>query len=718
MAEYLAHSAQKGFPAQTYKDHVQGVQKRGIGYAKEAEEYYFKGDAEISNVVCVSARYHDLGKLEEENQKVLRANSSSRLPINHVDAGCAALLKQKAALPALIVYAHHRGLPDMQTERNRGKRILRDADQSIRENVDQQLPHLLERQQTILGEENYPNQYVVHGDRSIFYRMALSCLADADHSDTAVAFHQEPMERPVPLLPEKRLQMLDRYVEELPKNGERGQLRKEMYMCCRNAKVASGFTICDSPVGSGKTTAVMAHLLRQAIVRGARRIFVVLPYTSIIQQSVAVYRQALTLPGENPEKVVAEHHCRADYDSENSRYLTALWRAPIVVTTSVAFFETLASNMPSGLRRLHELPGSMIFVDEAHNALPIKLLPLAWQWMNHLAEEWGCYWVLASGSLVRFWKLTALADCHLLQPQVNELVDQSLRERLSLFEKHRVLLQSADTALSRSMLVQWVLEFSGPRLLILNTVQSAAVIANDFRHMVGSGKVEHLSSALSPEDQKKTIKHIYERLKDKQDTDWTLIATSCVEAGVDFSFKIGFREEASLLSLLQASGRVNRHGMEKNALMWSFRLQDDSKLRVNPALADSQQVLEKYFQSNQPITAELSTTSINDEIVLNDSGLTDMKELLKMENAMQFREIADAFHVIEADTVLAVTDEALANEVVSGKSDWQSLQNKAVVIRRNFATYWKLRELAPDIFQWTLGYDSFLGYMCGVIGEE
>ena len=130
----------------------------------------------------------------------------------------------------------------------------------------------------------------------------------------------------------------------------------------------------------------MAHLLRQAIVRGARRIFVVLPYTSIIQQSVAVYRQALTLPGENPEKVVAEHHCRADYDSKDSRYLTALWRAPIVVTTSVAFFETLASNMPSGLRRLHELPGSMIFVDEAHNALPVKLLPLAWQWMNRLAE--------------------------------------------------------------------------------------------------------------------------------------------------------------------------------------------------------------------------------------------------------------------------------------------------------------------------------------------
>ena len=52
-----------------------------------------------------------------------------------------------------------------------------------------------------------------------------------------------------------------------------------------------------------------------------------------------------------------------------SRYLTALWKAPIIVTTAVTFFETLASNSPSTLRRLHNLPGSGIFVDESHAAL-------------------------------------------------------------------------------------------------------------------------------------------------------------------------------------------------------------------------------------------------------------------------------------------------------------------------------------------------------------
>lgn len=113
MGEYLAHSAQKGFPAQTYKDHVQGVQVRGMRYAKEAEEYYFEDNTKISDVVYVSSQYHDLGKLEDVNQEVLRTGSSQKLPINHVDAGCAALLQQKAALSTLAVYAHHRGLPDM-----------------------------------------------------------------------------------------------------------------------------------------------------------------------------------------------------------------------------------------------------------------------------------------------------------------------------------------------------------------------------------------------------------------------------------------------------------------------------------------------------------------------------------------------------------------------------------------------------------------------------
>lgn len=252
----------------------------------------------------------------------------------------------------------------------------------------------------------------------------------------------------------------------------------------------------------------MAYALSQAISRKSRRIFVVLPFTNIIRQSVEIYRKALPLPGENPEDVVAELHHRADFESEETRALTAQWKAPIVVTTAVAFFETTASCMPAALRRLHELPGSVIFVDEAHAALPVKLLPTAWHWMQVLADEWSCHWILASGSLVEFWKLEELSETQRMVPRI---VNIELRNRLISYETNRIKFLCKPEPLDRVQLVKWVASVPGPRLVIMNTVQSAAVIAEDMRAYYGEGqscKVLHLSTALEAEHRDKTIRGV------------------------------------------------------------------------------------------------------------------------------------------------------------------------------------------------------------------
>lgn len=459
----------------------------------------------------------------------------------------------------------------------------------------------------------------------------------------------------------------------------------------------------------------MAHLLRQAIERKTRRIYVVLPYTSIIQQSVEVYRKALVLPGENPEDIVSELHSRADFGNYETRYLTSLWRAPIVVTTAVAFFETLASNHPSTLRRLHELPGSMIFVDEAHNALPLKLLPLAWRWMNALANEWSCYWVLASGSLVRYWELERLADIEMADPKAAELVHPVLRGRLMTYEHDRVAFCRKECPVSRRELIDWVQEAPGPRLLILNTVQNAAVIALDLCAQSGRAHVEHLSTALTPEDRAKVIDRVRKRLEDPADTDWTLVATSCVEAGVDFSFRTGFREMSSLLSILQAAGRVNRHGESANAQMWSFSLRDDSMLTRNEDVKCAAEVLNDYFREGIPIIPGLSTRAMNDEINRDDSCMTTIRHLIAQEKAMQFPKVDEAFKVIDSDTVPAVIDEAFAEAIAGGQGDWHMLQKKSVAIRHRKINAWKLKKIADGVYRWTLEYDDFLGYMHGVL---
>jgi CRISPR/Cas system-associated endonuclease/helicase Cas3 len=561
----------------------------------------------------------------------------------------------------------------------------------------------------------FNGSHVPNGDLSVFLRILLSCLADADHTDTAVNYGNYPaVEKLIPLQPEDRLTQLDRYVQALGGNDERSDLRREMYSACRDAEIMQNISACNSPVGSGKTTAVMAHLLTQAKKRGLRRIFVVLPFTNIIRQSVKTYRDALVLPGENPEEVVAELHHRADFESENARYLTALWRAPIIVTTAVAFFETLASNTPATLRRLHELPGSAIFVDESHATLPVKLLPLAWKWINIYSGEWGCYWALTSGSLNRFWKIPEIAQ-QIADIHVPEIVDNRLRKKLFVYEKDRIVYKSDLLPRKKEELVDWICSFPGPRLVILNTVQSAAVLADTFEQRFGRSRVEHLSTALTAIDREKTLERVQRRLAVPDiDTNWTLIATSCVEAGIELSFRTGFRELASLLSLLQAAGRINRDGRFKNAEIWTFRIASDRMLIENPCMKDSSAILREYIESEKEISPALSTQSIADEIHL--TGVRNIyEELLEKERVNSFRSVENLFKVINSDTRIVVVDEKVAYELQHGKVDWQELQKNSVQIAHYMLKELGTQEILPGIYRWNLDYNEFLGYMAGIV---
>ncbi|MCR4772393.1 MAG: CRISPR-associated endonuclease Cas3'' [Oscillospiraceae bacterium] len=728
---YLAHSEQDCIPAQSYAEHVQHVKESAVKFAEAATggaaNYARKDGALLVRCAEKIGEWHDIGKLLAENQEVLhQKNSHSRLPINHADAGAAAFMQARPAadnVPALAICAHHRGLPNIPEEIIKGKDCYRDMENGgkNRRRVDSELESLVKLHREIIDTEAVADIAGPIGDFGVFARMLLSCLADADHTDTAIHYGKYPKNMTSPhLRAEDRLAKLDHFVSQFQVKDERNALRAEMYQACRTSNVTANIAACDSPVGSGKTTAVMAHLLKQAITRKARRVFVVLPFTNIIRQSVDIYREALVLPGEDPTEVVAElHHC-ADFQSVEARAYTAQWRAPIIVTTAVAFFETIAANRPSALRRLHELPGSVIFVDEAHASLPVKLLPVAWHWMQKLADEWSCYWVLASGSLVEFWKIPEISGTAQNVPQI---VDDRLRIRLSAFEKRRIEYPIIEKPLSIEELIVRIKAAPGPRLVIMNTVRSAGVLANRLLGSYGDlpieqnnvSKVLHLSTALSAEDRSSVIDEVIARLKNKSDIDWTLVATSCVEAGVDFSFRTGFREISSLLSLLQAAGRVGRNGEYEDAAIWSFTMQDDPMLSRNPWTEDSEKVLLSFFRQRFPISPELCTKAIVSEI---NRGPEEVKQLLKSERRQNYRDVGEEFKVIEGDTVLAIADEDLKQRLHRGHTDWKEIQRKSISIRRNIAKEYRLTELIEGIYDWNLRYDSFLGIIAGTLDVE
>lgn len=721
---YLAHSARDGYPEQSYQEHVENVQRDACHNAKEAARYAVLDGEMLNASVDMASPVHDMGKLYKENQEILHQKDSHvSLPLHHQDAGVTFLkqIQENSYYSQMAVSAHHSGLPDIELEGQRQKNCFRDQNKETRDKVNAEIDNLVALHKNLMRSE--VSAFCVNsasGDKGVFFRIMLSCLVDADHTDTARHYGKFPQEQDVSipkLRAKERLERLDKYVRGLRDKSERSKLRTEMYQVCRDSAIEENIVACNSPVGSAKTTALMAYALQQAILRKSRRIFVVLPFTNIIRQSVEVYREALLLPGEKPEDVVAELHHRADFESEEARALTAQWKAPIVVTTAVAFFETMASCMPATLRRLHELPGSVIFVDEAHAALPVKLLPTAWHWMQVLADEWSCHWILASGSLVEFWKLEELSETQRTVPQI---VNIELRNRLMKYETNRIKFLCKPEPLNREQLVKWVASVPGPRLVIMNTVQSAAVIAEDMRRYYGDRhdcRVMHLSTALAAEQRDKTIQDVKNRLEDKDDTDWTLVATSCVEAGVDFSFKTGFREMASLLSLLQTAGRVNRNGFDDDAVIWSFEMQKDAMLTYNKGIKESAYVLKHYFYKGDSISPELGTISIRDEL-RRQTVSDDAKFLLQAEISLRFPEVQESFRVIDDNTVLVVADSSLKEQLRCGGCDWRTIQRKAVSVRKEKVKQLHLQPIIDGVYDWNLGYDDFYGIMRGILSYQ
>lgn len=742
---FIAHSSKEkdGIPVQSYSDHVNGVISRAGAAAKAVAPFSPANGNLLIGVVARAAEYHDLGKLAADNQDVLSGRKKAKsLPIQHTDAGTAHLLEAGTALDAVLVRSHHIGLPDFVEEQTHAGKYGENnlfRDMAVADTVDVSMPKLLKAHWESIQNHtaSVPEHELTSENPSLFFRLALSCLADGDHTDTAIHYGQYPaVDSPVELKPAERLNALDSYVSSLGsgKCDDRSQLRQRMYAECRDSTVTAPIASCDSPVGSGKTTAVMAHLLKQAKTRKLRRIIVVLPFTNIISQSAEVYRKALTLPGENPDEVVAELHHRADFQSWESRYLTALWKAPIIVTTAVAFFETLASNTPSTLRRLHNLPGSAIFVDESHAALPAKLLPVAWDWMKALAHEWSCYWVLASGSLNRFWRIS---EFDTERVEVPEIISESTRAELNSYEQNRVIYKLKQDRMSAEAIVEWAEQLPGPRILILNTVQSAAVIARAFERRVGRGSVEHLSTALSPADRKKTLEIVKKRLycayykeckaesekcKDctnhlpnSEDTYWTLVATSCVEAGVDISFRTGIREQGSLVSLLQTAGRVNRHGGIFDAEVWTIRLVEDCELKQHQGLKDAVKVLGELFEQGKTVSPDLCTQALQREIRY---GSADLASIRKSERQMRFPLVEKMFKVIDGDTRPVVVDvELIARIERYEHCNWRDIQNCSVQVWGYKLEALRIPEFPQKsgLYKWNLAYDSFLGYMSGIL---
>ena len=191
----------------------------------------------------------------------------------------------------------------------------------------------------------------------------------------------------------RALEALEAYRQSLRRTSSAdpalNALRDRLFCCCGEAGAGEGglYTLT-APTGTGKTLALLNFALRQR----KRRIIIVLPFLSLIEQSAREYAHII------PD--ILEDHSQREYGDEH-REFCARWEHPFIITTSVRFFEALFRWQPGDLRKLHNIAQSVIVFDEAQS-LPGQLTQATLRAVGELCARYGCSVVFSTATQPNF----------------------------------------------------------------------------------------------------------------------------------------------------------------------------------------------------------------------------------------------------------------------------------------------------------------------------
>lgn len=502
---------------------------------------------------------HDIGKYTHDFQRRIAGDA---IRVDHATRGAMLAVERYGPLGKLMAYAiagHHAGLSNGAETCERTSLV--DRLKGIG------LPPLLDAWKdeiTLPDVVSPPSGFERKAGRDMFQlaflvRMLFSALVDADYLDTEAFYDRiegRASHRDLPAATLEALcERLNAYLGRFSANSPVNQIRAEVLSHVRlQAEHAPGLFSLTVPTGGGKTLASLAFALDHAIRHGLRRVIFVIPFTSIVEQNAAVFRAAL---GELGEAAVLEHHSafvasappRNEPDRYQAREKLRLamenWDAPIIVTTAVQFFESLFAARPSQCRKLHNIAGSVVILDEAQT-LPLKLLRPAVAAIDELARNYRCSLVLCTATQPALQAPEfdgGLDGVRELAPEPPQLFRKLERVRV----RHVGVLD--DAALAGQM------RSRDQVLCIVNNRRHARAVYQAMADLPGA---RHLTTLMCARHRSEVLAEVREMLKRGEPC--RLVATSLIEAGVDVSFPAVLRAEAGLDSIAQAAGRCNRNG--------------------------------------------------------------------------------------------------------------------------------------------------------------
>lgn len=554
MREYYAHSVEGKLTSEWHglHDHLLSV----ANLAKKFAEAFNSGDW-----AYLAGLWHDLGKYSEDFQKMLCAAAGSEAHIetkkgrvDHSTAGAIHAIETFAKpgrIFSYIIAGHHAGLADWQTDTAGRKSLVYrlQKDELLRSVLESNIPQEITQQ-------SLPKQiFRTKEGHALWIRMLYSCIVDADFLDTEAFLEPDksktrkgyPSLNELLLLFESYMVTKQSEADDTPVNKRRAEILKQCI--AKSAHDPAIFTL-SVPTGGGKTLSSMAFALNHAFKFGKRRIIYVIPYTSIIEQTADQFRQIF-------KDAVIEHHSNVNVSDEGhetarSRLACENWDAPVIVTTSVQFFESLFANRSSRCRKLHNIANSVVVLDEVQLLPPEYLNPIL-HTMKELHKNYGVSFVLSTATQPAFGEHKSF-DFHF--EGLGETVE-IMENPVSLHEVFRRVLVNVPIDLITSR--TW--EDIASELTQYPSVLCIVNRRDDCRtlyELMPEGTF-HLSALMCGAHRSKVIANIKKQLEDNLPT--RVISTQLVEAGVDLDFPVVYRALSGLDSIAQAAGRCNREGL-------------------------------------------------------------------------------------------------------------------------------------------------------------
>lgn len=624
--KFIAHKREDG-TVQSVKDHLMGTSDLAADFAADF------GAEDQGRLIGLA---HDIGKFSKEFQKRICDNGPK---VDHSSAGALLCAQKNNIIASFCIAGHHSGLPDFGGKDDDNESTLCARMDRAKNN---KIPDFSAWEEEI-GELPETGTTFPNDDTNLvnvfFTRMLFSCLVDADYLDTESFMSDGSVDRGSENDIEFLEKKLDNYISGwFPPKGELNKKRCEILNSCIEKHTCEpGLFTLTVPTGGGKTISSLAFAIKHARAKGYKRIIYVIPYTSIIEQTAEIFRKIL---GKDN---VLEHHSNVGYDLEENisqesvkmSLATENWDMPVIVTTSVQFFESLFANKSSQCRKLHNISKSVIIFDEAQ-MIPVSYLKPCVYAISQLVKHYSVSAVLCTAtqpSLDNVFR-EFIGDYHPIELCPKELYEDTIFVR-TRFKSVGVMTKDevADYMMKKNQI-----------LCIVNSRKSAS---NLFAKLDEDGSF-HLSTLMTPADRKQTLLGIRKCLK--EGLTCRVVATSLIEAGVDVDFPVVMREEAGLDSMLQAAGRCNREGhrdmSESEVIIYKSEDKPPKMFASNISAGKiaidgeddimSSKCIKKYFDTLYKLKGEETLDS------------KKIMEIIKSDYC--FKKIADRFKLIDDDT--------------------------------------------------------------------